>query len=683
MIFKKIEIENFGIFRGKHVFDLSPVKAKGPLKPIILFGGKNGSGKTTLFEAIRLCLYGSSFKGKKLHKSRYHMYLRQRLNRYTSGVPNSQRASVSVEFEYAGFGHIDTYSVRRSWKCDDQQTTTLVEIHQNGKPLRDIDEKQWQDFLEELVPIGVSRLFFFDGERIQNLAEDHTNNKHLIGSIHSLLGIDLVERLQTDLRIYLSRKAKEENSQMAREISKFENKEKMLKQQLDSTLQNRAQIQSQIDRVHAEIEDQEHQIAIEGGGFASKREKLKLQRRRLDDEIEATKEKIRKLCANLLPFALVPDLCHSLRERLFVEERYQQQVTVQAALKSMTEPFLKEVGSESFWKEFPLLYQHRAELANRIVESFKRNVNVEDGSSIRVFHPVSSVDRNKLLDWIDQALNQVPIELRTLSANLERLVRQRQEVDTQLHRAPLDDVLHPMVQKINELHEELGVLQEKYRHLDEDVNRVQNELNRVVWEIDKLLAQEEKSRKLSERMELARSVQAVLNEFVTQLRREKMNDLCDRFLECFKWLSNKEHLIEKMEINPNDFSLKLWGPDGIDDIPKSQLSAGEKQIYAVAMLWALAGASGRPLPFIIDTPLGRLDASHRENIVQNFFPHASHQVILFSTDTEIDQRLFKKLQPHVSKAYHLEYNETAKTTCASSGYFWRPKKKEVVVSELQ
>ena len=682
MIFKKIEVENFGIFRGKHVFDISPVRSKGPAKPIILFGGRNGSGKTTLFEAIRLCLYGSSFKGRKLHKSRYHKHLRQRLNRYTSGVPNSQRASICVEFEYARFGHIDTYSVRRSWECDDKQTISSMEIHQNGKPLCDIDEEQWQDFLKELVPLGVSKLFFFDGEQIQNLAEDHADNRHLIDSIHSLLGLDLVERLQTDLRIYLSRKAKEENKQMAMEISEYENKEKLLREQLDSILQRRAQIQSQIDRVQAEIGYQEHQIAIEGGGFASKREELKLLRRRLDEEIEMTKEKIRSLCAGLLPFALIPDLCRSLHERLQTEEKYQQDVAAQAVLKSMVEGFVKDMNSENFWKGFPLLYQSRKEIENRIMRALKQNINLEEEGSMQVFHQVSSVERKKLFDWIDQALNQVPIELRELSANLEKLVRHRQDVDTQLYRAPLDDVLHPFVQKLNALHEELGVLQEKYQHLDEDVHKVQNELNRVVRQIEKLLAQEERLRKLSQRMALARKVQSVLNDFIIRLRRDKINDLCDRFLECFRWLSNKEHLIEEMEINPDDFSIKLWEADR-KNIPKSQLSAGEKQIYAVAMLWALARTSGRPLPFIIDTPLGRLDANHRENIVQNFFPHASHQVILFSTDTEVDQQLFEKLQPYISKAYHLEYDELARTTRASSGYFWRAEKKEVVVSELQ
>lgn len=682
MIFTKIEIKNFGIFCGKHIFNLTPNQSSSSAKPIILFGGKNGSGKTTLFEAIRLCLYGSSFKGRKMYKSLYHKHLRQRLNRNVPDALNPRKASICVEFEYGRFGSVDTYLVRRSWECArDKTTVESLEIHQNGRPLRDIDEEQWQDFLKELVPLGVSKLFFFDGEQIQNLAEDHADNRHLISSIHSLLGIDLVERLQTDLRIYVSRKAKEENQQLAREIPKFKNNQIMLREQLDSTLQKKAQVQSQIDRVQGEIEHQEHQIAKEGGGYASKREKLKLQRQALDEEIETAKERIRRLCAGLLPFSLVPDLCSSLRKRLQVEREYQQRIAAQAALRSTQEKIIKEISSESFWEGMSLLHRYRKELADKIAEAFKRNITNKEVGSMQISHQISFIEREKILDWTNQVLSYVPVELEELSTRLEKLVRQRQDVDTQLYHAPLDDVLHPFILKLNMLHKELGVLQENYRHLDEDVRKVQNRLKMVERQTDKLLAQQEKSRKLSERVMLARKVQVVLNEFITRLGKDKIVELSERFVESFKWLSNKAHLIEGMEIDPRDFSTKIWEDDG-KTIPKNQLSAGERQIYAVAMLWALARTSGRPLPFMIDTPLGRLDADHRENIVQNFFPHASHQIILFSTDTEIDQRLFEKLQPYISRAYHLEYDELAGTTRASTGYFWKAEK-EVVVGELQ
>ena len=682
MIFTKIEIKNFGIFRGKHTFNLRPDQSRSYPKPIILFGGKNGSGKTTLFEAMRLCLYGPSFKGRKMYKSLYHKHLRQRLNRNVPDTQNPRKASICIEFEYSRFGKVDTYLVRRSWKCArDRTTVESLEIHQDGRPLRDIDEEQWQDFLKELVPLGVSKLFFFDGEQIQNLAEDHSDNRHLISSIHSLLGIDLVERLQTDLRIYVSRKAKEESQQLAKEIPKLKNNEIMLREQLDSTLQKKAQVQSQIDRVQGEIEHQEHQTAKEGGGYASKREKLKLQRQGLDEEIETTKERIRSLCAGLLPFSLVPNLCSSLRKRLRVEGKYQQRIAAQAALKSTREKIIKEISSENFWEGMSPLYQYRKELTDKVAEAFKRNITRKKVGSMQISHQISFIEREKILDWINQVLSHVPAELGELSTRLEKLVRRRQDVDTQLYRAPLDDVLQPFILKLNTLNKELGVLQENYRHLDEEARKVQNRLKMVERQTDKLLMQQEKSRKLSERVVLARKVQVVLDEFIIRLRKDKIVELSERFLESFKWLSNKAHLIEGMEIDPRDFSIKLWDDDR-KTIPKNELSAGEKQIYAVAMLWALARTSGRPLPFMIDTPLGRLDADHRENIVQNFFPHASHQIILFSTDTEIDQRLFEKLQPYISKAYHLEYDESARTTRASTGYFWKTEK-EVIVSELQ
>jgi len=681
MIFKRIEVDNYGVFRGRHVLDLRPVKSVSLQKPIILFGGKNGSGKTTLFEAVRLCLYGSSFTGKKLPKPTYHNHLRQRAHRSLEG-PSTTTTSVSVEFDYAQAGHAERYLVKRSWKCDDKQTMESLEVYQNGALLRDINEEQWQDFLMELIPLGVSRLFFFDGEQIQNLAEDEADNRHLVSSLHSLLGLDLVERLQTDLRVYLIRKTKEEDKQVEMELSEYEYQQKGLEERVDMILQKRAHVQTQIDRVQSEIEHQERRIAQEGGGFASKREELKILSKRLEEETEATKDKIRNLCSDLLPFALVPELCISLRNRLLKEERYEQEKAAVAALDSILEAFMKEIRSEHFWDRLCLPASHRDEIANKVAETLKRNIKFTENDLNQIVHHLSSAERGKLLGWIDQTLDSTPTDLRQLTVNLEKLVRQRQDVDNSLFRVPLDDVLHPFIQKLSNIHEELGTIQENHRNLDEDLRKVQFELSLVTRQIEKKLEQKTQLQRLSRRLALAEKVQTVLYEYIDRLRRERIESLCDAFLECFKWLSNKEHLVEKIDIEPNSFSITLFGRNG-QVIPKSQLSAGEKQIYAVAMLWALARTSGRSLPFIIDTPLGRLDAEHRGNIVRNFFPHASHQVIVFSTDTEIDKQYFEELQPYISKAYHLEYDEDAGMTDTSVGYFWEGKKEEVIADELQ
>lgn len=124
-----------------------------------------------------------------------------------------------------------------------------------------------------------------------------------------------------------------------------------------------------------------------------------------------------------------------------------------------------------------------------------------------------------------------------------------------------------------------------------------------------------------------------------------------------------------MLIDPATFAITLLDDAG-REIPKQRLSEGEKQIFAVSVLWGLSRTSARPLPAIIDTPMARLDAKHRQKLVERYFPHASHQVVILSTDTEIERKYFYDLQPHIARAYHLNYDEKSKATTAEEGYFW-------------
>jgi DNA sulfur modification protein DndD len=93
----------------------------------------------------------------------------------------------------------------------------------------------------------------------------------------------------------------------------------------------------------------------------------------------------------------------------------------------------------------------------------------------------------------------------------------------------------------------------------------------------------------------------------------------------------------------------------------STISAGMKQLSATALLWALKDISGREIPIIIDTPMGRIDAKHQENLLKKYYPKVGKQVILLPTDSELDERKYKLLQPHICKLYKLE-NSTGYAT---------------------
>jgi hypothetical protein len=115
-----------------------------------------------------------------------------------------------------------------------------------------------------------------------------------------------------------------------------------------------------------------------------------------------------------------------------------------------------------------------------------------------------------------------------------------------------------------------------------------------------------------------------------------------------------------------DGAVRRSGPP----LSKERLSEGEKQIFAISVLWGLARASAHPLPAIIDTPMARLDAAHRRHLVERYFPHASHQVLILSTDTEVDRQYYHALEPHIARAYHLNYDEQTRATHGEEGYFW-------------
>jgi len=126
--------------------------------------------------------------------------------------------------------------------------------------------------------------------------------------------------------------------------------------------------------------------------------------------------------------------------------------------------------------------------------------------------------------------------------------------------------------------------------------------------------------------------------------------------------------VSALKINRETLQIELTGRDGAP-LPPDRLSAGERQLLATSVLWGLARASGRPLPTVIDTPLGRLDSSHRRRLVSHYFPFASHQVILLSTDEEIAGGYFEALKPYIGRVYHLNFDESIGATRVEPGYF--------------
>jgi DNA sulfur modification protein DndD len=323
MIIRKVELSNFGIYGGNETFDLTPVPLNGFSRPIVLFSGKNGAGKTTIIEAIRLCLHGSLALGNRVSRAAYESYLAKRIHEPSNSANQPTSAKVGLVLDHVSVGRKQTYCVERRWCLAQGRAKEELDIwvgEDGQKPIDFDDTAQKESFLRELVPLQAADLLFLDGERLQLLAEDGTSSSLLASTVKTLFGLNLVEQLQRDLDIYLSRKLdnqgetslqaqlQELNQQIANLESSYS----------DLQIKQRANRKA-IANVKRAVANQEQQIASEGKWFAERLDDLKMAGQRLEVEIEMRRRQAQEMSNGLMPFAIAPEVCRRVAGRLRLE----------------------------------------------------------------------------------------------------------------------------------------------------------------------------------------------------------------------------------------------------------------------------------------------------------------------------------------------------------------------------
>ncbi|GAB4190355.1 MAG: DNA sulfur modification protein DndD [Roseiflexaceae bacterium] len=689
MHFTEFRLINFGLYPGEHVIDVRPPATSGPnSRPITLIGGKNGAGKTTVLEAVRLCLYGAESLGKGTKRKAYESYLDSRIYRRVGAPLHHSFAGVGVGFVHTVGNHTHEFTVRRMWqrKRSAGKIDETVDVTRDGVPLNEQELIWWDQFLHDLLPPGLADLFFFDGEKIQSLADD-PDYSALGEAIRSLLGLDLLDRLGADLAVYVTRQRRTGGQGLAELLDDLRSRREALEGELGQVHAQLAQINSQIAYKQGKVEAAERRLVSEGGSFALQRNTLKQQADLLREAIRRQERAIVEHANGLLPFAIVPQLTRALKARLELDERVEQYIQVSSVADQFAEELARQLGNDLDWlPDLPLDDPRRARLVEHVsgkARAIRDQLVNTDAAALadeQVVHPLEKQTRRELIGWLDQATTEEPQQLAVLAHELELALAELTKIETILANLPAEEVIHPIVEQIKALQHELGGLEVSQQELEKALQQLRQKREALEREEKDLYTRLMRGDDPGYRVQLAGRAREVLVRYEGALRRAKLVELEKAITECFTRLSRKGRYIKRVMIDPDTFATILYNNKG-DEIPREQLSAGEKQIYAVAVLWALRLVSGRSLPIIIDTPLGRLDSEHRRQLVQGYFPQASHQVVLLSTDTEIDAALYADLEPAVARAYQLVYQPDEACTQVVEGYFWAAR--EAVASDAE
>lgn len=661
MILRKVLLENFGIYGGTVEIDLAPRMRGGERRPIVLVGGKNGAGKTTLLEAVRLALYGRLALGARVALTEYDDYLRRRVHRPTSAATPPTEAAVGVEFDYAENGVVHQYRVRRAWSVRGRSVVESLVLERDQALVTGIPREEWQHFLRDLIPQGVSQLFFFDGEKIREMAGDPAE-EHLAHAIRGLLGLELVARLRTDLGLYVARQQTGEQEALAHRLEATVREIHVLDERIGAVQEDAAQLAATRDS-QARVADQaRRRFVAEGGELAARRTQLVAESEEIERRVSQLQAELRDHAQTLLPFVVAPKLTAAFQAALRstaaeVSERPSVVASLRDALARWREgapPPPRAAWGADHWSDLDGFLQAWAEAG--------------EGDHPRALDPAVIGDRRAVLAHLDQAEVVTRPRMFQLAEELAVLYARQEEVEAMLLRADSGES-NILLDELRLAEQRLGGTEVLLQAREEDLHQLRVQRTALERERARILEQQNRRSAAEHRTDLATRAARALAEYEQRLLDHKLAQLRTEFVECFRRLLRKPHLIHDVRIDSESFQVVLVDADG-HEVPRGGLSAGEQQIYAVAMLWALARTSGRALPMIIDTPLARLDAEHRANLVEHYLPEVSHQVVVLSTDMEIDPGLAESLGPHVSHSFCLDFDSRAGHTVLTDGYFW-------------
>jgi len=657
MILTRLVLENYGAYKGRNVFELETT----PERPIVLIGGVNGAGKTTVLDSILLGLYGRSIFGSGMSARKYRDHLSRLVHRKSRH--RARFAAVEIEFRLHHAGAEDAYRVRREWESVGDELDSLS-VARNGEELDEPGRESWQQFMDSLVPPGIARIFFFDGEKIARIAEDVSRGAGggergtFRAAMDTMLGIDLVRQLRADLRLYIIRNGGKAGSATMADYER--------------ALEEKRDHEGAIGRVRAEIESKgaalessakrcaalESRIRGLGGEYARRRVELITQRAEGAEAARALEARLREALSGPMVLGVAGERLARVAAQVRADSE-----SVRGhgeAIRQRAREVGEAMSGEEFWRGAGVGAEAREGLAARVLALLTEGADAEPAFDM------SQADAARIVELADGvAAGAGPVA--SDAARYVAATRSLAEAESRISMIPRDDEIGPLVTELNAMHKEAGITEAEVRHLEERLASHDIGLRAAKKRLGAIVDGIKRADRGAMGVRLATDAIETLEDYESRVKSKKMAGMEQCILESIRHLMHKEDFVTGVSVDAADYGVGLYGKGGVA-MPLDSPSKGEMQMIATAILWSMVKVSEKPLPFVIDTPLARLDAGHRANLLERFYPSASHQVIILSTDTEIRAAEYERLEPHVSRSYTISYDSAAQRTEIRDGY---------------
>ncbi|MFV1942559.1 DNA sulfur modification protein DndD [Pseudomonas luteola] len=643
----QISIENLGPFREKQNFDLSV----HPSRPVILIKALNGSGKTTLLTALQIGLYG--YKAiNPVRRSEYDQLINS-LQRKDATGPARIEMLLTIEVG----AYTQALLIKREWILREKGYREQFNVYIQGIEDRVLAD-DWDDFINGILPVELVHLFLFDGEKIEALANPERLPELLRRATEVFLGLGGIDSLVGDLkalerRVGVKKAAGNGPNEAQQQAEQY-------KEQLDEVNQRIEMLTQRQAQARTELDDAQRKLDI----FTIEAQRSGLQAYQQAAELKAQVE----LCAI----------------------RHKQARAAQVA--ALEDPLLPLVWLGPLWEQYKAQWQQdqQAKYTTLLADEFaKRDQRILQLLAKKAPQAHSSVAELLALDLKGLLSERRQVSSFLPGGNPAEIEPRLAEVKARLKKAQQDvattqNALEKAQQAVDQIpaYEQLSTVFETMQQHTQAVSSAELQLKELAKQLDeartsqkhlesryngawqRMRAELKEGAFQLKALEAADRAKGALNIFRERLLASKAQWLSEMITVEFKQLLRKRNLISRVLVEPQTYAVSIEDVNG-HNLPMERLSAGERQILAIAVLSALIRERKGRFPVVVDTPLARLDRKHRETLIRNFFAKISHQVLVLSTDEEVEGSVYHALEPYMNREYALTFDDQTRRSIAN------------------
>ena len=717
MIINSIKLKNFRSYEDETEFSFSPKDNKN----IVLIGGENGAGKSTLFEAIKLCIYGPMSYGYLGSNGNYLTKIKNNINNnaFKNDIVD---CNISLSLSFTEGTQINEYNLSRTWEYVNQKIKETFTVDKNGKTLNDDEILYFNKYLQSLLPPSLFDFFFFDGEELTEFFVGKNSSTSLKEAVLQLFNYDTFDILKKHL-LSLQRNMSKSNNSLSEVQTIYDEaleRVKEINSKIDSCNSSILNKEELLDNLKTKKNILDEEFKSSGGILETERAEINSLINKLENERFTLNQEIKDFCNDILPFIIVSDLLADTKTQIENEDNIASYNAIKTKLSA-------DVIEKSFNK-IPNLNNCNTDYEEVAIAILENMFNSNELDNINEILMLSSDQKHNTLSIINKILTNKSTYSNNIKNNFIRLksiANELKQLRDRLNSTISGELLDKYLENISIVNNEIITVENAIVSLHHLLESLNLELSNAEYHYTRAKNQYSASLQNNNVLELSSNLTDYLDALLATLSKDKLKLIEDNFIEIFSLIIRKNEYVSSIVIDDNFDTTLYVARDyasfeveniitnlGINDISKkyglmfiedlltkfnvssldevikhfntnptmelielrtkvnvNDFSKGEKQIYILCLIWALIKSSGIDVPFIIDTPYARIDETHRKALTLEYLPNISKQVIILSTNEEIDANLYNVIKPYICDEYLLLYNEKGRKTEVKKGYF--------------